>query len=262
MVDSIYNLTFTAADSVGWTNSEIKENFTADTVAPDITRVDTIGSTTSSTEIYANWTDLTTTFGFDHYEYCVGTKKYPTEGYYNNVLNWTNVGQATNTTTTQLNLTPGTVYYINIKAIDEFGNFDVASSGMILYEDTTAPVFNGIIINSGNLWSNNNASITANWSFTDLESGVASYKYAVGTARYPFEGWNSLTNDLTEDNAIEITSLNLEDGQIYYVSVKAYSNYSLNELSSIWYSSSAVKIDTIKPVNGTIQYNAGSQQAI
>jgi len=258
LVDSIYNLTFTAADSVGWTNSEIKENFTADTVAPDITRVDTIGSTTSSTEIYANWTDLTTTFGFDHYEYCVGTKKYPTEGYYNNVLNWTNVGQATNTTTTQLNLTPGTVYYINIKAIDEFGNFDVASSGMILYEDTTAPVFNGIIINSGNLWSNNNASITANWSFTDLESGVASYKYAVGTARYPFEGWNSLTNDLTEDNAIEITSLNLEDGQIYYVSVKAYSNYSLNELSSIWYSSSAVKIDTIKPVNGTIQYNAGS----
>ncbi|OPZ99546.1 MAG: PKD domain protein [Bacteroidetes bacterium ADurb.Bin408] len=88
--------------------------------------------------------------------------------------------------------------------------------------------------------------ISANWSAsTDMQSGIADYWYAIGTAPGDSNtvGW---TNNGT-DTAITHSGLNLTFNMVYYVSVKAKNNAGL--------------FSNVKTSNGQVVYNTSSTLA-
>ena len=255
--DGNYNLTIQINDTIGWQTIETKQNITIDTSTPSITSVQDQGVTTISDILYANWSAALSA-DFSHYEYSVGTTKYPTAGY-NNIVNWTNIGTATNVTTAELDLSYGTIYYFSVKALDIYGNFGYASSNGIILEDNSTPTFNSLTANNGNYWTNSASTLSAWWNFTDTETGISGYEYTIGTEKYPTTGWNNIVEPVsTTLSNITVTGLTLENGEEYYFNVRAENNYAYGFGWSIWQSSvNPVRIDIQAPTNGSISYQAG-----
>lgn len=93
-------------------------------------------TTASTSALYANWDAFTTLPGVTKFEWAIGT-----EDLYALAKPWTSVGLSTTAGATNLQLQPGTQYYVTVRASNTFGLTAIERSGGILvtYPDGGVP---------------------------------------------------------------------------------------------------------------------------
>ena len=185
-------------------------------LAPTVT--DDGAYTTNGASLHAVWTVVNCPSGVQLYEYSIGTAAGGTE-----VKGWTSVGLATQVTATGLSLASGSTYYINVRARNTLGKPGFVGSSDGIKVDLSAPP--APVVTDGGLWTNSASQLTASWTCSDPESGIAEYKYAVGTTPH---GTNVLNwTSAGTNTSLMILGLTLADGGQYYISVKAVNNAGL-----------------------------------
>jgi len=200
---------------------------------------------TDPTQISANWaTGSDPESGFNRYTYSVGTS--PGSA---NIVPWVSIGSATSVTRYSLPLIISHTYYFCARAVNNAGlaSTMTCSNGQTLYtEDFTPPsavpyVYDGEGADMD--WSQSISTLSANWGeSSDPESGIASYKFAVGTSAGATNivGWTD--NGL--DVSVLLEDLSLTDGAIYYFSVKAVNGWGLESSATV---SDGIRIDATPP---------------
>lgn len=200
------------------------------------------------------------------YQYAVGTSLSDL----NNTVDWTVVGD-TSVTLTNLNLIEGFTYYLSARGTDFTSKSDTATSNgitMDLTNPTPGVVNDGSTETGTDLTYIDTAEVYfANWTgFVDtlssgVASGVASYKYAIGTSPGDTNvvSWtdiviqDSLTHSglaLAEDTtSLSYTGLVLMEDTTYYFSVIATDSAGN---SSDTVSSNGVTVDLTPPTKGEI----------
>ena len=168
--------------------------------------------TTDGTQLHVTWTSSDNDSGIAEYQYAVGTSPGAAD-----VVGWESAATATEITHTGLSLTPGTAYYISVKAGNGAGLWsEVGSSDGIVCDNT--PPTTPVVSDDGD-HTTANAQLHVTWTSSDNDSGIAEYQYAVGTSPGAADavGWESA------GTAIEIThtGLSLTPGTAYYISVEA-----------------------------------------
>ncbi|MCX6343623.1 MAG: PQQ-binding-like beta-propeller repeat protein [Armatimonadetes bacterium] len=184
-----------------------------DTASPPAPVVTDDGNYTASTNtLHAIWTTVTCASGVASYEYSIGTSAGAL-----NIRNWTDVGLQTSVTATDLSLTNGITYYINVRARNSVGKAGYIGSADGIAVDSTPP--SKPVVTDDGIYTSSTRLLAANWSSSDPESGVVEYFYAVGTTPEgaDIRGWTSAGAQTT----YIITSLNMLDGTKYYISAKA-----------------------------------------
>jgi hypothetical protein len=135
----------------------------------------------------------------------------PSDGSYDSALEYFNFSIA--------DVNPGE-HTVNIHATNTVGNISaVYSIPITVAPDLTPPVM-GTVYDDGR-YTNDNISLRARWSATDPETGISEYKYAVGTS--PADPGKGYTVDWMSNGSATSAniSLDLKDGQTYYIYVKA-----------------------------------------
>jgi hypothetical protein len=256
--NGVYNLSVVVNDTADY-NSSAKTSFTVDTSATIVTNVtdgyiDNDGvhlpsdfATTS--QLIANWTPMT---GIERYEYRLDEYDAPT--FIRSIVDWTDIGLNTTVNGT-FNLTNGYVYYFILRAKVQAGGYtSETSSDGILFLDATPPTCSNCVHSDGP-YTNSDDTLHAYWNFTDPESEIFEYRYAVGTACYPYTGYDSIIPQTTVyTNEVLLTGLVLQNGQSYCVSVSAMNE---NNYWSGWYTSGNVTVDTSAPFGGSVNYPTG-----
>jgi len=113
----------------------------------------------------------------------------------------------------------GKTYYCRVFAVDNAGNpgpFSASSDGITV--DTTPPA--DFSVDDEGDWSRGNTTLRAGWtSSADDVSGVAEYRYAVGTA----PNGTNIVNWTTAGTATSLTrkGLSLQNGVKYYITIRA-----------------------------------------
>lgn len=202
-------------------------------------------STPSS--IHATWSATDNESGIASYSYSVGTSVGAT-----NVKGWTSAGTATQATITGLALANGSTYYVNVRATNGAGLVSAVGSSDGIVLDTTPPTTPAVADDGA--WTASTTELRASWSSSDAESGIKSYRYAVGTGvgMTNVRGWVDVG---TATSAI-ITDLSLEHNQTYYISVIA-TNGALAD-SPIG-SSDGITVDTTPPTRPLVTDDGASQ---
>ncbi|SVB21878.1 uncharacterized protein METZ01_LOCUS174732, partial [marine metagenome] len=180
-----YYLSVRATDAAGNMSSvSTADGITIDLTAPSGTTVSdgTGGDITYSSSdsiLSANWAAFTETVsGIQKYEYAIGDTIGGT-----NVVTWTDNDTSTSVIKSGLTLTSGSIYYINVRAIDNAGNIAnvITSDGAMV--DTAAPI-SGSVTDSTAAdldWTKSSSTLTATWmGFSDTLSGIQKYEYAIG----------------------------------------------------------------------------------
>ena len=266
MEDGDYNITISVNDTIQHKTQSLFNFVVKASVFQSVDSVDARGSegsnlTTGNPTIYVNWTNMSSMSYFSHYELYAGTAKYPNNGY--NLENLTNL--TTNFVNRTWNITPGEMYFFNVRIVDMFGNKgNFTSSEGIIFEDNTPPYLeyiNRIGTSSNNQWTNKPDELSAIWNFTDNQTGIEKYQYAIGTERYgeSDNGWKSIkTESETLNNQVDVSGLTLEENTSYYFSVQAKNTYQYGYGWSLWYSSDPIKLDLTPPSGGSIEYGPGN----
>ena len=183
----------------------------------------------SSTSLTANWTGFSDALsGISGYEIAIGTTSGGTE-----VLAWTNVGNVTTYTKTDLTLNQYTPYYISTRAQDAAGNYSsiATANGVILdWEPAIASIdFDSTTYNATE-WD----AVTAiNGTAADISggSGLATVEINIqrSTDNYYWTGtdWSATLQWLGVSgtdtwNYSTITAADLTDGATYTVNTRAF----------------------------------------
>ena len=120
---------------------------------------------------------------------------------------------------------------------------DIKKQSVHFVVDTTPPEF--VSIDDGEVtWKTDE--LAASFEFTDNESGIDRYEYAIGkkivNGVNPPEEWQSeLEPEFTKSDQATAEELNLSDLTNYYWAVRAYNKAGLH---SNWYASDGIRIDT------------------
>ena len=199
----------------------------------------------SDTTLIIAWSGSDTASGISEYEYALGTTAGDTS-----TVNWTDAGINTDVTITGLSLTEGVTYYASVRAFDMAGNLSDVTSGDGITPDISAPYLGTVIdgLEVDLTFTGTADSLTASWTgFGDSLSGIAFYEAAVGLAA----GDSSVVDWLSVglDTFMVATGLSLQDGVIYYVSVRATDDVGNR---SDFASSDGVMVDVSAPVAGTV----------
>ncbi|OGS23643.1 MAG: hypothetical protein A2297_03050 [Elusimicrobia bacterium RIFOXYB2_FULL_48_7] len=193
-----------------------------------------ISSTTSTSQLSANWTAAVDTgSAITAYQYAIGTTPGGT-----NTSSWATISSVLSTTKTGLSLNVGTTYYFTVRAISSGGTGLAANSnGVVVISTYVAPVIDtssptapgavrdgtGIDIPS----TVSNTTLSANWDVsTDTESGILRYEYAISSTtanRTSLLGWTSCSLN----TSVTRNSLALRAGVTYYFNVRAVNTISL-----------------------------------
>lgn len=268
--DGNYTLSFYITDTNGNANTTNK-TYLVDADVGSISTVNDgyyqagtayIADITTTNTLFANWTNVSGfEGGVDRYEYAIGTgPTYLSQGW-NDTKNWTNVSTNRSVIIT-LALTPGNVYYFHVRAIGVSGLVtNVTSSDGILFDDTTPPYctnsVNGLAptcVRDGGVWTNSKTALQFYLNFTENESTINSYQYAIGTTHYPLSGYDNIIAVTNTTNAnVTVVNLSLVDNGTYFVSARARNSH--NKWSQ-WYYSDNITVDSILPVNGSIIYTS------
>jgi subtilisin-like proprotein convertase family protein len=172
-----YYVSIRALNGVGLNATAISDGITVDTSAPTITGLPGDGLAgdldvqTSLTALSANWASLFADpqSGIVRYEWAIGT----TVGGAN-VQAYTDVGVATSASNSSLSLTPGTTYYISVRATNGAGAQSTATSDGIT------------VINNVRTWdgggADNNWTTAANWA-NDIAPVAGDVLVFAGTTR-------------------------------------------------------------------------------
>ncbi len=258
LTDGVYNLTLFATDYLGSTSSITLTNITVrSTVAPVPSIVHVDGVTTINAQFNVSWNASPDPF-LAYYQVAVGSAPGQED-----VVAWFNVSISENQTLIVDDaIIYGQIYYVSIRPIDESGLAGATTSTELIYtQDGTVPVVEYVSITSGvGGWITSNSNLQLNWSFIDNETGIDFYEYAIGTTNVSiFTGWNDvLTAQQTANTQALETGLSLEQGENYYLSVRAKNNYPFSAMYSPWVSSSPVTVDSLPPTGVSISYAADS----
>ncbi|XP_064646780.1 uncharacterized protein LOC135499763 [Lineus longissimus] len=188
----------------------------------------------SHTEMSVNWSgfedveehgqspDLS---GIKYYEYGVGSLPGVDD-----IAEFKNVGFTTHHLIHGLNLQSGSTYYVTVRATD-YVNLTANATSKGATVDTTPPVKNNVTMKSHHTTS---AVVFASWEgvFLDSESGISHYEWAVGSQ----PGYaDIMPNTVTAQTyATSTSSLDMQEGYVYYVSVKAFNKAGLSSLATDW----------------------------
>lgn len=173
---------------------------------------------TSATSLRATWSwpDSQTTIAA--YQYAIGASPSdPGSGY---VVGWTNAGTAKSVTVTGLTLADGVTYYFYVRAQNARGAWsDVGASNGIRVDST--PPDTPVVIDDGAYTTSTNT-LHASWTASDPQSGVNSYRCAIGTSPTdPGSGY--IVNWVTVGTTTSMTryGLSLVSGTSYYFYIQA-----------------------------------------
>ena len=113
-----------ATDNCGYSNTSISLSVIVDNTAPSTPVVTDDGaSTTSTTQLHANWTSTDSESGIVEYFYAIGNTSGGTE-----IVDWTSTGTTAEVTRTGLTLTAGQTYYFTVKAQNGAGDNSTAGN--------------------------------------------------------------------------------------------------------------------------------------
>ena len=263
--DGNYTLMFNAAD----VSNHTSQNSTSLIVT---TLVDPVGSfwhvnnqsTTQVLQLEVYWTPSPDVL-LDYYELAVSSLPIDNGGNAS-IVEWFPVaGNITQYNITNESLVYGQIYYANIRPVDLAENRGDALSTELIYTLDPSPPYKhniSIIPDKGN-WIRSGSSMSVTWNFTDNETGLAEYEYAVGIAPVsnPVD-WDSVVAKTSIDAnttnfPIVLTSISLEEGETYYVSARAKNGYPYSSLWSDWYSSVGTVLDSLPPTGGWLSYETG-----
>lgn len=142
----------------------------------------------------------------------------------------------------ELELLQGGTYYLAVKAINNAGLESVGFSDGILV-DTTAPTL-PMVMDYGD-FSLSNSELKVSMVASDAESGIAEYRLSLGT----LEDINSVFSDRVVMSSggvehINLTGLNLEEGQVYIFTVSAVNQAGIVSMVS---TSDGIMVDSKPP---------------
>ncbi len=142
-----------------------------------------------------------------------------------------------------LELIQGGVYYLAVKAINNAGLESVGFSDGILV-DTTAPT-PPMVIDYGD-FSLSKSELKVSMIASDAESGIAEYRLSLGTLEDP----DRIFGDRTVMSSggmehLNLTGLNLEEGQVYIFTVSAVNQAGIVSMFS---TSDGIMVDSKQPV--------------
>ncbi|XP_022107048.1 uncharacterized protein LOC110988105 [Acanthaster planci] len=211
-------------------------------------------SQSSSSELVLHWESFTDIeehgfarhhSGIKYYEYAIGSMPGGSD-----VKGFTRVGITNKVIAHKLRLQNGHKYYATVRATDFVGLSSQAMSDSIVI-DTSPPVVNeDHTLDIGGSFIRSTTSISASWKnvFSDRESGVAYYEWAVGSHR----GRADIMPFTRVDNETGVSDpsrrLPFQDGHSYFISVKAINTVGLITLRSY----GAFTVDASPPVAGHV----------
>jgi hypothetical protein len=184
----------------------------------------------STTDISANWTAFSDPqSAITSLEWAIGTTSGGIE-----VQGFTTSGISGNSATASgLSLTTGTTYYVTVRGTNGAGLSITASSNGVTV-DGSAPVA-GVVRDGTTVGVDldqqvSNSSLGANWSaFTDSQSGVVGYEWAVGTS----PGATNVIGFTSVGSATSASApVGLTNGSTYYVTVRATNGVGLTSTAT------------------------------
>ena len=201
-----------------------------------------------STNLNFTWSGSDNESGLDYFEYALALED-------SLVLDWSYAGTDTAAVIDTFAFVEGQTYYFMVRVIDIAGNLSVIGSGDGFLIDYTPPPATGLVfdgLEGDIMYSGSDSTINAHWSeFDDSLSGIDFYEYAIGLSVQSSEvlDWTSGVID----TFVNVTGLELYNGETYYVSIRAVDN--AGNVSSL-VTSNGVIVDTEPPDQGFV--NDGS----
>ncbi len=218
----VYFFTALATDNAGHRSTTSRsDGILIDLEKPSIVNLKSEGEyNIDAKELFFSWEGIPSHTPIMKYEYDLTTDDSPT------TYNWKSIEQEQILLTAEEEIQTeyfvnDATYYIYIRAIDASGKVSDVESAHITI-DSTPPVAPEII-QEGVYQSKN---LKLSWKSKDLESGIARYRYGIGTVRGQVDvtdGWVIVenTNEIVE---ISRNDLNLKHNQRYYLVVQAQNN--------------------------------------
>lgn len=208
-----YFMSVKALNGAGlWSIVGSSDGITVEASAPTTPVLTDDGEYTSSQDtLHATWASSDPHSGIAEYQYAIGTTAGATD-----VAGWTSTGTTPEVTKTGLSLSDGTTYFFSVKAKNGADMWsDVGSSDGITV-DASAPT-TPTVTDDGDFTLPD--MLHASWSAEDPHSGIAEYRYAIGTTA----GGNDIVDwtSAGADTEVTKTGLSLSQGVQYFVSVKA-----------------------------------------
>jgi len=258
MSGEIYFVFVRATDNVNNTGYAIEsDGITVDLILPEVEFVydgyqgENLDWQSSDSTIIFHWSGSDTRDLYS-YEYSIGTA--PIDS---NIVGWENIGSSTTAIIDDLDLIEGNIYFGNVRAFDSANNVSAVTSSDGITIDYTPPVAGTVSDGLENdlTFTGTPDSLTARWvGFNDSLSGILHLEYAVGTS--PGDS-DVVVWSTTIDSIIVERDLLLENGNTYYVSVRAVDR-AMN-VSAIG-SSNGVVVDIIPPDIGLVSDGMDTDQ--
>ena len=250
-----YFFNIRAKDNVGNLGAVAStDGITVDTTAPVTGTVSNAGATTNSstqlTATIAGFSDALS--GIARYDYSIGI----TAGGAT-VRDWTDNGAATTVTAAGLNLTDGTQYFINVRAVDNAGNTStVASTGGVTYVADAAVPTAGTVTDDGQFTAST-TTLSASWTGFSDNTAIIQYEYSIGTSAggTTVRDWTTVpaaaraASIAVPSTSVSATGLNLTSAAQYFFNVRAKD--AANNVSTAA-STDGITVDTASPTTGTV----------
>ncbi len=209
-----YYFAVTAVNGAGLKSAVgVSDGIRIDLTPPSTPAVTDDGAySTSLTTLHAIWSLSDPVSGIADYQYAIGT----TPGA-QDVVPFTNAGQATQVTRTDLTLTNGATYYFAVTAVNGAGLKSAVGVSDGIRIDVNPPSTPAVTDDGS--YSTSLTTLHAIWSSSDAESGIAGYQYAIGTT----PGAQDVVPFTNAGQATQVTrtDLSLVNGQNYYFTVLA-----------------------------------------
>ena len=242
-----YFVTVRATNGSGLQSTATSDGVMVDATPPTATGVPNDGTgadidyQSSTTTLSANWAGVfaDAQSGVAGYEWAIGTTAGGT-----NILGYASVGTATSASGS-FSLTSGTKYYVTVRATNGVGLQSTATSDGVT-PDTSAPTVtsapdDGLAADID--YQTSTTTISANWagSFSDPQSGIAGYEWAIGTGMggTNIQGYTSVGTSTSATRS----GLALISGTKYYVTVRATNGAGLTRTAG----TDGVTVDTTPP---------------
>lgn len=236
-----YYVSVRATNGIGLV-SEVgsSDGITVDTTAPGIPTVTSSTYSSSTTELQVSLECVDAESGIASYECAVGTTPGGTD-----VADWADVGVGPDATLTSLNLLHGSRYYVSARATNGAGILGEPGTSNGITIDTTGPT--NVAVWDDGVYTASDTQMHGRWSASDPESGIASFRYCIGTTA----GANDVADWLDVGAATEHTrqGLALVSGTTYYITVIAVSGAG-TESGPV--SSDGIRLDLTPPSTPTV----------
>ncbi len=162
--------------------------------------------------IDASWTMPAGVWRIADYQYALGTSPGTDD-----LLGWTSAGSATSCSITGLSIEHAMVCYVSVKAVSNYGLTSAAGASSPVLIDLLPPS-----VLSVNATLLNPEAIRASCVAVDADSGVAAFRFAIGSSPGLTDvmGWTTPSDEALR----EFSELQLEAGHNYYVLAQAKDN--------------------------------------